>query len=111
MTLLYRQTRLYIYMNGSLMIIIVLNNNDMGIFLYFIFITERTDSKAKKYCYWIISDTDSWAFQKQTACTPASKNAEEQTAAIAYCIAKDMQSFWMVERPGFLRIMKVAVPH
>lgn len=58
-----------------------------------------------------VTQTLEQAFQKQTSYAPASKNAQELTAAIAYCIAKDMQPFRMVERPGFLRIMKVAVPH
>ncbi|CDQ63951.1 unnamed protein product [Oncorhynchus mykiss] len=33
------------------------------------------------------------------------------TAALSYYIAKDMMPFQIVERPGFLRLMKVAVPH
>ncbi len=50
---------MYIDMNGSLMIVMIHNNNDMGIFkIFFFFFTERTDSEATKYCYWIISDTD-----------------------------------------------------
>ncbi|XP_051517506.1 protein Wnt-7a-like isoform X3 [Myxocyprinus asiaticus] len=51
------------------------------------------------------------AFIRQTAYAPSSKNAQDITAAISYYIAKDMMPFQIVERPGFLRLMKVAVPH
>jgi len=37
--------------------------------------------------------------------------AKDLTAALSYFIAKDMMPFQIVERPGFLRLMKVAVPH
>ena len=47
--------------------------------------------------------------QAPSAYAPASKNAQDLTAAIAYCIPKYMIPFRMVERPGFLRMMKVAV--
>jgi hypothetical protein len=32
-------------------------------------------------------------------------------AALSYNIAKDMMPFQIVESPGFLRLMKVAMPH
>ena len=48
--------------------------------------------------------------QAPSAYAPASKNAQDLTAAIAYCMPKYMIPFRMVERPGFLRMMKVAVP-
>nr|XP_054591712.1 E3 SUMO-protein ligase ZBED1-like [Nothobranchius furzeri] len=58
-----------------------------------------------------VTQTLEQAFQKQTDYVPASQKAQELTAAIAYLIAKDMMPFRIVERPGFLRMMKVAVPH
>ena len=52
------------------------------------------------------------AFQKlEAAYAPNSKNAKDLTAAITYYISKDMLPFRTVERPGFLKLMKVAVPH
>lgn len=39
------------------------------------------------------------------------KNAQGLTSVIAYCIAKDMMPFQMIKRPGFLRMIKVAVPN
>jgi hypothetical protein len=42
---------------------------------------------------------------------PHQKNTQDLTAALSYHIAKDMMPFQTVERPGFLRLMKVAVPH
>nr|XP_054589246.1 E3 SUMO-protein ligase ZBED1-like [Nothobranchius furzeri] len=58
-----------------------------------------------------VTQTLEQAFQKQTDYVPASQKAQELTAAITYLIAKDMMPFRTVERPGFLRMMKVAVPH
>ncbi|KAK0144340.1 Zinc finger BED domain-containing protein 1 [Merluccius polli] len=57
------------------------------------------------------SGTLEQAFSRQSAYATASKKAQDLTAAISYCIAKDMMPFQMVERPGFLRVMNVAVPH
>lgn len=58
-----------------------------------------------------VTQTLQQTFQRRAAHAPGSKNAEELTAAIAYSLAKDMMPFQMVERPGFLKIMKTAVPH
>ena len=51
------------------------------------------------------------AFQRQVAYAPTSNNAKDLTAAISCFISKDMMPFQVVEMPGFLRMMKVAVPH
>ncbi|XP_038860759.1 E3 SUMO-protein ligase ZBED1-like [Salvelinus namaycush] len=51
------------------------------------------------------------AFKRQAAYAPTSKNAQGLTAALSYYIAKDMMPFQIVEKPGFLRLMKVAVTH
>jgi hypothetical protein len=49
--------------------------------------------------------------KRQATYAPTSKHAQDLTAALSYYIAKDMTPFHIVERPGFLRLMKVAVPH
>ncbi|XDV11067.1 hypothetical protein PO909_000105, partial [Leuciscus waleckii] len=41
---------------------------------------------------------------------PTSKKAKELNHAVAYFIAKDMMPFRVVEKPGFLHLMKKAVP-
>lgn len=58
-----------------------------------------------------VTQTLEQAFKRQSDYAPASKKAQELTTAISYCIAKDVMPFQMVERPGFLQLIKVAVPH
>lgn len=70
--------------------------------LFFFFFTERTCSGATKYCYCSsVTQTLEHAFKRQSAYAPASKNTQDLTAAISYCIAKDMMPSQMVDRPGF----------
>lgn len=59
----------------------------------------------------VVTQTLEQVFKRQAAYAPTSKNAQDLTAALSYYIAKDMMPFQIVERPGFLRLMKVAVPH
>ncbi|XP_051800213.1 E3 SUMO-protein ligase ZBED1-like [Acanthochromis polyacanthus] len=58
-----------------------------------------------------VAQTITQAFERKAAYAPTSKHAKDLTAAISYFIAKDMMPFQTVERPGFLNVMKVAVPH
>lgn len=41
---------------------------------------------------------------------PTSKQAQDSNKAVAYFISKDMMPFQIVEKPGFLHLMKKAVP-
>lgn len=59
----------------------------------------------------LVTQTVKDAFQKQAAYAPSSQKANDLNAAISFFIAKDMMPFQIVERLGFLRMMKTAVPH
>lgn len=48
--------------------------------------------------------------QKQASYAPTSKNAKDLNGAVAYFISKEMMPFQIVEKPGFLKMMKTAAP-
>uniref|UniRef100_A0AAY4AZD2 HAT C-terminal dimerisation domain-containing protein n=1 Tax=Denticeps clupeoides TaxID=299321 RepID=A0AAY4AZD2_9TELE len=50
------------------------------------------------------------SFAKCVTYAPRSKQAEDLNKAVVYFIAKDMMPFQIVEKPGFLHLMKKAVP-
>ncbi|XP_034540402.1 zinc finger BED domain-containing protein 1-like [Notolabrus celidotus] len=50
------------------------------------------------------------SFAKCVTYAPSSKQAQDLNNAVAYFISKDMMPFQIVEKPGFLHLMKKAVP-
>ena len=58
-----------------------------------------------------VTQTLEQSFAHQAAWAPTSKKAQDLNKALGYWIARDMMAFQVVERPGFVRLMKVAVPH
>ncbi|XP_068127289.1 E3 SUMO-protein ligase ZBED1-like [Hyperolius riggenbachi] len=50
------------------------------------------------------------SFAKGTKLDPKSKQAKDLNRVVAYFIAKDMMPLRLVEKPGFLHLMKKAIP-
>lgn len=100
-------------MNSRIMIMIH-NNIDMGFFIFYFCLQRGVGQTARQQSTATESSmtyTIEQAFQKQTAYAPPSQRDQELFAAIAYCVARDMMPLRAVERPRFLRMMKVAVLH
>ncbi|XP_068122242.1 E3 SUMO-protein ligase ZBED1-like [Hyperolius riggenbachi] len=72
---------------------------------------QHSKDEAKKTEYSsTVQPTVMQSFIKGTKLDPKSKQAKDLNRAVAYFIAKDMMPLRLVEKPGFLHLMKKAIP-
>ena len=90
---------------------VIINN-----YIFYLFFSQRgsagqSSAAATTLHSALVMQTVKDAFQKQAAYALSSQKANDLNAAISFFIAKDMMPFQIVERLGFLRLMKYALPH
>lgn len=83
--------------------------------IFYSFFSERIYWPVKHSCLYIalyLCNADCKGCISKTGCScTLFQKANDLTAAISFFIEKDMMPFQIVERPGFFRLMKTAVPH